>query len=585
MDSGLQKDSILRFGPFELDLRLLELRRTGLPIKLPPQALKVLVALASRPAELVTREEIQEQVWGGDTFVDFEQGLAHCIYQIRQALRDDSQAPRYIETLPRRGYRFLPPRQDLGRIESLAILPLANLSGGTEQEYFADGMTEALITELGKIGALRIISRQSIMQFKHTNKPIPEIARKLRVDALVEGAVVRDGDRVRITVRLIAAEPERHLWTECYERSLDDLLELYREVVRAIAQQINLVLTAGEDVRLAHATRVNSEAHEAYLRGRYFWNRRTGEGFWRAIDCFKLAIDKDEGYALAHAGLADSYTLLGVYEGPPGDFFPKAQIAAQKALELDSELAESHASLAMIEGIYFWSWESGIQGFKRAIELNPGCATARHWYAAFLAMMERNQEALDEIKFAHQLDPLSPQINTRMGEHFYYLHQFERAIEQLRRTLEIFPDYAPAHYSLGQTYLQKEMSVEALGEMKVAVELSGGALLHGLGRAYALSGNREAALSVINSLRARTAQGYVPASTIACVAMALGDGETALDLMERALEDHDGWLFALAKEGAFDALGNAARFHAVLDRMNLPRRHFRPHALAPPRQE
>ena len=571
MDSEFKQNSILSFGPFELNLQSLELRKAGLPIKLSPQALKVLAALARRPAELVTREEIQKQVWDGDTFVDFEQGLAHCIYQIRQALRDDSRAPRYIETLPRRGYRFLLPTQDPGPIKSLAILPLANISGDAEQEYFADGMTDALITELGKIGALRVISRQSVMQFKRTNKTIPEIAQKLRVDALVEGAVIRNADRVRITVQLIAAEPERHLWAEVYERDLTDLLELYREVVRAIGQQIKLVLTAREDARLTRATRVNSEAHEAYLRGRYFWNKRTGGGFLKAVDCFKLAIDKDPGHAPAYAGLADSYTLLGVYVGPPSDFFPKAQRAAREALDLDSELAESHAALAMIGGIYLWCWESGIKGLQRAIELNPGCSTARHWYAAFLALMGRDEDGLDEIKFANRLDPLSPQINTRLGEHYYYLHQYDRAIEQLERTLEMFPEYAPAHYSLGQIYMQKEMSEEGLEEMLEAAELSGSALLHGLGRAYALSGNREEALRVLNLLRERAAHEYVPASKMASVAAALGDGDAALDLMDRALEDRDCWLPALAKEGAFGALANHPRFHEALDRMNLAR--------------
>ena len=480
MDPQRREKSVLRFGQLELDLKASELRRNGVVIKLPLQSFKVLAILASRGGQLVTRKEIQEQIWGDDTYVDFDQGLAHCIHQIRQALKDNSRSPRYIETLPRRGYRFLPDTTT-SKIQALAVLPFANLSGDPDQEYLADGLTESLITELGKIGSFRIISRQSIMRFKHSHNPLPEIAHSLNVQALVEGALMREGDQVRVTAQLVAVEPERHVWADVYERNLASLLELVNDVARTIAQQLKGILTKQESASLNSDVRVRPEAHEAYLRGLYLWNRRTGEDLVKAVQYFQRAIDKDSSYAHAYAALADTYTMLAVYQGPPKEFFPMGLAAARKSLELNSSIAESHASLAMIQGLYLWDWASAIKGMKNAIKLNPSCATARHWYAAFLSVLGNDQKALAEITLAQKLDPLSPQINTRVGVHLYYLHKYDLAIKSLLGTLDLYPRYAIAHYSLGQAYLKKEMYDEAIYEFEKGTELGlKHELVHGL---------------------------------------------------------------------------------------------------------
>src|SRR5437870_4416663 len=446
--------SVVRFGTYEIALHSGELRKAGVRIRVQQQPLRLLEILLEHPGEVVTREELRSRIWPNENFGDFDQAVNVAIAKLRGALGDSADNPRYIETLPRRGYRFIAdvavvnrpidkmefvhagassgkedraPHEVAGKVapkrlawqhawktlglalvllilivwifrwrsrppgnilssssvRSLAVLPLENLSSNSE-DYFADGMTDELITDLAQISALRVISRTSVMVYKGARRPLPEIARELNVDAVVEGTVLRSGEQVRITAQLIQTPADKHLWAESYEGDLHDTLALQKKVASAIAEQIRIELTPKEQAALKNAKVVNPEAYEAYLKGRYFWNKRTADGLKRAVDYFDQAIEKDPNYAQAYAGLADSYALLGDWEYgvlAPSEAYPKAKAAAIKALELDNALGEAHTLLAFSLDVFDWDWGSAEKEFRRAIELNPGYATADHWYA------------------------------------------------------------------------------------------------------------------------------------------------------------------------------------------------------------
>ena len=442
MQQGNDPSERLRFAVFEVDLRAGELTKRGLRIRLQEQPFQVLAMLLEKPGELVTREELRTKLWS-HTVVDFDHGINKAINKIREALGDSAENPRFVETVARRGYRFLAdvtpidpaaarqpgpaaegpvPPTDSDRVEirdarippkrphrlhawisfafglalvlaaslfwilhsqsdspckvcSLAVLPLESLSGDASQDYFADGMTDALITDLAQISALRVISRTSAMTYKHVRRLLPQIARELNVEAVVEGTVSRSGEHVRITVQLIHVPDERHLWAQSYDGNLRDTIAMQNTVARAIAEQIQVTLNSREEAALKKSKTLKPEAYEAYLKGRYFWNKRTGEGLNKAIDYFQHAIDTDPEYATAYSGLADSYALLGDWEYgilPPQDAFPRAKAAATKALALDDNLSEAHTSLAFIQDLYDWGWVSAETEYKRALALNPG---------------------------------------------------------------------------------------------------------------------------------------------------------------------------------------------------------------------
>ena len=398
-----------------------------------------------------------------------------------------------------------------GRIKAVAVLPLENMSRDPEQDYFADGMTEALITDLAQIGALRVISRTSAMQYKGTRKPLPEIARELNVDAVVEGSVLRFGNRVRITAQLIHAASDQHLWAKSYERDLGDILALQSEVARAIAKEVKIKLTPHQQARLTCARPVNPEAYEAYLKGRYYWNKFTEEGFKRSLEYFKQAIEKDPVYASAYAGLAESYATLGFFSTVPKEAFPKAKEAALKALEIDDTLAQAHTSLGLSRLFYDWDRLTAEREFQRALELNPGYALTHHEYALYLMAMARLDEALVEEKRALELDPLSLRINTALGWVFYFARQFQQAIEQYRKTLELDPNFVMAYWQLGLAYEQKAMYKEALEEFQKGVVSSGGGPIYLalLGHGYGVAGKRGKALKILNELKQRAEGKYV----------------------------------------------------------------------------
>jgi TolB-like protein/Tfp pilus assembly protein PilF len=468
------------------------------------------------------------------------------------------------------------------RIESLAVLPLENLSQDPEQEYFADGMTEALITDLAKSSALRVISRTSVMQYKRVKKPLPQIARELNVDAVIEGSVQRSANRVRVTAQLIHAATDRHLWADSYERDLRDVLALQNEVASAIVHEIRVKLAppnapgsglnASTPIRLAPARPVDPQAYEAYLRGRYFWNKRTPEGVKSSVKYFEQAIQRDPAYALAYAGLADSYHVSSPYGVlPPDEAYPRAKAAAMKALELDSNLAEAHAALAETKASYDHDWSGAEEEFRRALKLNPNYANAHYFYAFnVLSVLERHEEAIGEIKKALELDPLSLIINSNYGNILYFAGRYDEAIQQCLKTLEIDPNFAGAHFYLAWVYQRKGMYDAGLSEFQKTVSLSPTPQNESqLARAYILAGKKAEGLKVLARLK-ESKQAYVSAWDMSTIYLALGDRERAIAELERAFQEHSERLIWIKVDPRFEPLRSDPRFQDLLRRMNFP---------------
>jgi tetratricopeptide (TPR) repeat protein len=431
-----------------------------------------------------------------------------------------------------------------------------------------------LITDLGKISALRVISRTSVMQYKGTRKPLPQIARELNVDGIVEGTVRRSGDRVRITANLLHAPSDRHLWAATYERNLGDVLALQGEVASAIASQIRIKLTPQEQVRLTSTRPVNPEAHRLYLLGRFYWNKRTEEGSKKAIDHFQRAIELDPAYAPAYAGLADSYILLGDWGYlPPRDAYPKSEAAARKALQIDEASAEAHTSLAYDYFEYDWDWAACEKEFKRAIELNPNYATARQWYSEYLSAMRRHAEAIAEAQRGAELDPLSPIISAEGPFRYYFARRHDEAIRGFRDTVSLFPEFAIAYGGLGLAYEANGMYQEAIASYQKARSLSGAsaAELAALGQAYAKGGIRGYYLWELQRLREESKHRYVRAADFAYLFADLGENDEAFSCLERAYRDRDWHLALLQIHPLLDPLRSDPRFQDLLRRMNFPR--------------
>jgi eukaryotic-like serine/threonine-protein kinase len=457
------------------------------------------------------------------------------------------------------------------RIESLAVLPLGNLSGDAQQEYFADGMTEALITDLAKISALRVISRTSMMHYKGTKKTVPEIARELNVDAVVEGSVQRSGDRVRITAELIYATTDRHLWAESYQRDLQDVLALQDEVAQAIASEIKVKLTAQEQRLLASARPVNVEAHELYLKGRYEWNKRRKDSLEKSLQYFQQAINKDPGYALAYAGLADAYNVSGSYDVLSSrESSRRAKAAAEKALEIDHTLAEAHTALAAVKAGGEGDWSGAEQEFRRAIQLSSGYANAHYFYAFFyLSPMGRHEEAITEMRKAAELDPFSLIINANLGRTLYFARRYDQAIEQLSKTLNMDPNFKPARYFLINVYEQKQMYEQAIAEAsKLGTRIwARSADTTALRRAYALAGVKGYWQSQLESAKKEAA---IHPADVAVICARLEEKDQAFNWLERAYEEQHNFLHLLKVEPAFDTLRSDPRYADLLRRIGLP---------------
>jgi eukaryotic-like serine/threonine-protein kinase len=459
-------------------------------------------------------------------------------------------------------------------IESLAVLPLQNLSGDPTQEYFADGMTEELITDLSKIEAIRVISRTSAMRYKGSSKSLPEIARELNVEGLVEGSVERSADRVRITAQLIYAPTDTHLWAESYERSLRDVLSLQDEVARDIANKIRIRLTPTEQTRLSNSGPVDPQAYQFYLEGRYYWSMRTEEGIEEGIKYFRKAIERDPRYALAYAGVADSYFALAGYRIMPGkEVFPVAKEAALKALEIDEGLAEAHTPLAAVLAENDFDLIAAEKEVRRAIELNPNYATAHQWYAeVVLVPLGRREEAIAEMERALQLDPLSLAINTDFGYILYLEREPDRAIAQLQKTLAMYKSFPAPHLYLGRAYVQKRMFAEAMQEFQTAAKVSGGHPFYRawLGYGYALSGNSSEAIRILDQLTQGSGGKYVSSYDVAAICVGLGRQDQAVRWLQKAYEERASHFHHIGVEPIFDPLRSDPRFEELVRRIGLP---------------
>lgn len=583
MYAGKPLEGVLRFGTFELNSRSGELRRKGVKVKLQDQPLQVLLTLLERHGEIVTRQELQKKLWPAETFVDFEHGLNKAMNRLRVALGDSSENPRFIETLPRKGYRFIgslveshtpiDATVELPRIR-LAVLPLENLSDDPTQEYFSDGMTEELITRLGGLsaGRLGVIARTSVNRYKKTTKAIDEIGSELSVDYIVEGSVRRSKGRVRISAQLIQVSDQTHLWAESYERDLQDVLALQNEVAGAVVTEIRNRIAP--EIRLipAKTQSVDPNAYESYLKGRYYFGMISREGLWKGLEYFKAAIAVEKNYASAYAGLADcSWKLgqLGLLR--PVEAYPNAKLAAQRSLELDPLLADAYASLASVSFYYEWNWTSAENDFLRAIQLNPDLSVAHAWYALSLLLLGRFDEASVEAQKALTLEPLSQVSNIVFAAYLQFSGQIEAAVEHYRKLIGLYPDFFHAHTMMAMTLLQCSRFDECIESAQRAVDLSG--VLYPLsftGLAYAASGRKKQANQVLERLDLESQKIYVQATFPAILSLCLGRLDQAFNLFERAFHERDSMLVVLNSLQLFGISQSVPGVRKLIRRMNFP---------------
>ena len=459
--------------------------------------------------------------------------------------------------------------------KSIAVLPFENRSEDKANAYFADGVQDEILTRLSKIADLKVASRTSTQHYKSMPENLAEIAKQLGVAHILEGSVQKSGDAVRVNVQLIKAANDSQVWAETFDRKLTDIFSVESDVAKAIADQLRAHITRREEQVIAAKPTKNIEAYDAYLRGRYFWNKRTSDGIKHAIEHFQQSIERDPDFALGHAGLADSYIALTFYNfAAPHETMPKAKESAIKALALDDPLAEAHASLAHILMNYDWNWSAAEKEFKRSIELKPDYATAHQWYAIhYLTATGRFEEAVQEMKRALELEPASLVMNTFMGATLYYAGRYDEAIDQCRRTIEMDPNFAVAHWHLGLAYEQKQVLDAATEEFKKAISLSGGSPLMkaALGRAYAKSQKKHEANDMLNELNELSKQQYVSAYEVATIYVALGNNEQAFQLLEQAYGEHSFHLVYLNVSPQFKPVRSDRRFQDLVQRIGLSR--------------
>ncbi len=569
---------IVRFGSFEADLEAGELRKHGLRIRLPEQAFQVLALLAERPGEIITRAELRDRLWQGRTHVDFEHGLNKAVNRLRDALGDSGANPRFVGTVARRGYRLLAPilaepSQSTTSVHKrirLAVLPFENVGGDPEQEFFSDGLTEEMVSELGRLspGRLGIIARTSAMQYKHSEKRIDEIGKELGVDYILEGSVRRVGNRSRITTQLIHVGDQTHLWSQSYDRELADIFQVQREVAQRVADSLAFELLPEAHTR---GRFVIPEAYEAYLRGRYFWNRGNDADAKKAIEWFERALERDPRYALAYSGIADcNGRLVWFSASPPLEGGARAKVAATRALELDENLSEAHASMALVHFWHEWDWAAAEREFRRATELRPNYADGHNWYAAYLNAVGRFEEAVAEHKLAEDLDPLSLTIAMNGADQYYFTRRFDPAIEHLERLLRREPRFFPAHYNLGRAYALKGMHEPALGAFENAARLSGNRQAGAaLGYAYARVGRTGEAKKILEEMQQAAAVRYLAAPQLALIHLGLVELEKALDMLEQGFEERSYFMIYLRSDPIYDDLRTHPRFARLLEKLKL----------------
>jgi TolB-like protein/tetratricopeptide (TPR) repeat protein len=569
--------SQIRFGVFEVDLRTRELRKKGHKLRLQEQPFQLLTLLLEKPNDVVTRQEIQRKIWGEDTFVDFDHGVNRAINKLREILGDSADNPRFIETLSRRGYRFIAPVQrELQPLNNskkmLIVLPFANMSLDAEQEYFSDGLTEEMIAHLSRLNPERlgVIARTSAMQFKNTSKDIKVIGQELGVQFALEGSIRRAGNCVRITAQLIQVSDQTHLWAESYDHGLEDVLAVQKDVAERIARSLAFELVPEQRALVPHSISSDTEAYELYLRGRYYLNQRVEQSCVKAVDYFDEALQKYPAYAPAYVGLADAYTVIGFYGAiPPKTAFEKAKAAAKTAVQLDDKLSEAHTILGYATLQYDWDWPTAEVEHKRAIELNPN-SYEYDWYGFNLVQVGQFPEALAALEFARRIDPLSLVIACHIGWTFYFAREYEKSMRHLEKTVEFNPGFPLARYHLGKTYLQTHDFSRGIEQLQSAVEGSGhhpgalAALAYALGAAGRQSEGREVLAQVLGLQKHR----HVLAYFVAFAMSSLSSKDETLEWLEKACEERSGWILHLHYEPAFDHLRSQSQFVGLLKRIN-----------------
>ena len=619
MEKVVQSANVVRFANFEVDLDAGELRKNGVKLKFSGQPFEVLGILLQQPGTVVTREQLQKRLWP-DSFVDFDHNLNSAINRIREALGDSAENPRFVETLPRRGYRFIAPVEGAGavkveaveerrihwkqrwifaasalavaliataslwwihrstvparRISSIAVLPLANLSGDPQEEYFADGVTDELITHLSHVTALKVTSRTSVMRYKGTKKSIPEIARELAVDAVLEGSIVHSGNRVRISAQLIDASTDTHLWSDSYERDLEDILALQSEVALAISKHVSVTITPEQKKKLESAQVVNANAYEFYLKGQhYFWRRDLEE----AVANFTEAIRLDPSYAKAYAGLAESYAIYEDAPIAPRDAIAETKTAASRALQIDSTLAEPHVALGWAKLTYDWDWSGAEEEFRIAEQLSPTNEIAPFWYACELTWEGNFDRGIAEMNHARELAPASVLFHAFFGMALYQARQNERAVEMLNQAIQLDSTLPASHTWLGLTYLTMGMNDQAIAELEKGAQLSRiqkirvSAAVSRLGYGYGITGRRKEAETILSELMQRSKSKHVSAVNFANVYIGLRDQDRAMSWLEQGYKERYFEMMLLKVDPRFDSLRSDPRFEDLLRRMNFPK--------------
>jgi TolB-like protein len=596
----LQRQSdIRRFGTFEVDLRARELRKGGIRIRLQDQPFEILAMILDRPGEIVTRDELRQRLWPAGTFVDFEHSLNAAVKRLRAALGDEADNPRFVETLHRRGYRFIAPvdaESPARRLHSpavrpvqtplhevvsfrLVVLPFANLSGDPTQEYFSDGMTEEMITQISRLSpGLGVIARTSSMLFKRSGKSASEIGRELAVDYLLEGSVRRDGDRIRITAQLIEARSELHLWAETYDRKLEETLILQAEVAARIAQSLAMELVPGRREAIERVRVPQSEAYQAYLKGQFHWNRTGDSGLDSAITYYERALELDSGFAAAHASMARAQVALADFSREPGrPALERARAAARRALELDPGLSDAHVVLGEVDRALAWNWTAAEAHYRAAISLGPSNC-AHRTYGYFLSSLSRHDEARQEAVRAADVDPMCLAANTCGAWVSYAAGRYQDAIEQCLHTLDMDSSYALARRLLGAAYVATGRHREGIAELETLVAVRTD-LPHGedfvalawLAHAKAAAGRTQEAEASVRRLNGEAKSHYVPPYHVALAYCALDDREAAFAHLSQAREERDPALTSIAVEPRFEPVRRDPRYVALIRDLGLAR--------------
>jgi TolB-like protein/DNA-binding winged helix-turn-helix (wHTH) protein/Flp pilus assembly protein TadD len=569
--------SRMRFGLFELDVRSRTLWRNGARLNVPEQPLTVLSALLERPGDVVTRDQLRRRLWADDTFVDFEHGLNAAVKRLRHVLADSADEPRYIETIPRRGYRFIGPctpgadGPGRARVNSLAVLPLLNRSGDPEQEYVADGLTDALINELARIDGVRVISRTSAMLYRGTRKTVAEIARELQVDAIVEGSVLRFGDQLRVSAQLVHAATDAHLWACSYDGSMRDVFMAQNDVAEAIARAIEIKVTGLPRQRGAAPTAIDSRAQEAYLKGRHHWSKATEQGLWKAVEYLRVAVGITPGFAAAHVALADVHVALAALGAQTAqEAFTAAEREAHTALDLDPTLSDAHRAAALVHMFYRWDWARAEEAFGLALRGTGGFAET-HWQHALLLLARgRCEEAVTEAEHARSLDPLSLMINNDLGFALWAARRFDGAIDQYRRTLELDANFAESRRELGLLYAETGEIDAAVDELNRAVVLARDPeSLAYLGYGLAIAGRRDEAECLLAELDLLSKVRYVSPVTYAVVHTGLEDCDAAFTALNRACQDRSPSVIFVSAWPLFDRLRSDRRYDTLMRRLSL----------------